>query len=153
MHLEKTRHEPGEIAWESLLFLFLISVAALLMRFDLFPIESNDYLQFLQNWFATLKANGGFAAVGMNIGDYMPPYFYILALLTYLPVRDLYLIKLVSCAADFILAIYVMRIVNLRYPERVHGIMAYAVVLFLPSVVLNSAAWCRKSLRAAIRRL
>ncbi len=143
MHLEKTRHEPGEIAWESLLFLFLISVAALLMRFDLFPIESNDYLQFLQNWFATLKANGGFAAVGMNIGDYMPPYFYILALLTYLPVRDLYLIKLVSCAADFILAIYVMRIVNLRYPERVHGIMAYAVVLFLPSVVLNSAAWAQ----------
>lgn len=141
--MEKTRHEPGEIAWESLLFLFLISVAALLMRFDLFPIESNDYLQFLQNWFATLKANGGFAAVGMNIGDYMPPYFYILALLTYLPVRDLYLIKLVSCAADFILAIYVMRIVNLRYPERVHGIMAYAVVLFLPSVVLNSAAWAQ----------
>lgn len=141
--MEKTRHEPREIAWESLLFLFLISVAALLMRFDLFPIESNDYLQFLQNWFATLKANGGFAAVGMNIGDYMPPYFYILALLTYLPVRDLYLIKLVSCAADFILAIYVMRIVNLRYPERVHGIMAYAVVLFLPSVVLNSAAWAQ----------
>lgn len=141
--MEKTRHEPGEIAWESLLFLFLISVAALLMRFDLFPIESNDYLQFLQNWFATLKANGGFAAVGMNIGDYMPPYFYILALLTYLPVRDLYLIKLVSCAADFILAVYVMRIVNLRYPGWVHGIMAYAVVLFLPSVVLNSAAWAQ----------
>ena len=51
------------------------SGAALLTRFYLFPIESNDYQQFLQNWFATLKENGGLAAIGMNIGDYMPPYF------------------------------------------------------------------------------
>ena len=134
-------HTRNEIQWEDVLFLFLISAAALLTRFYLFPIESNDYHQFLQGWFATLKENGGLAAIGMNIGDYMPPYFYILALLTYLPWQDLYLIKLVSCAADFVLAYYVMRIVWLRYPGRPHGMMAYAVVLFLPTVVLNSAAW------------
>lgn len=139
--MEQTRREQERIGWENALFFFLITVAALLMRFLLFPIESGDYHQFLQGWFATLKENGGLAAVGMEIGDYMPPYFYILALLTYLPFRDLYLIKLVSCIADFVLAYYVMRIVDLRYPGRPHGLMVFAVVLFLPSVVLNSAAW------------
>lgn len=143
MRLNAATHTRNEIQWEDVLFVFLISAAALLTRFYLFPIESNDYHQFLQGWFATLKENGGLAAIGMNIGDYMPPYFYILALLTYLPWQDLYLIKLVSCAADFVLAYYVMRIVWLRYPGRPHGMMAYAVVLFLPTVVLNSAAWAQ----------
>ena len=90
--METTKRAREEVRWEDMLFLLLISGAALLTRFYLFPIESNDYQQFLQNWFATLKENGGLAAIGMNIGDYMPPYFYILALLTYLPFNDLYLI-------------------------------------------------------------
>ena len=141
--METTKRAREEVRWEDMLFLLLISGAALLTRFYLFPIESNDYHQFLQKWFATLKENGGLAAIGMNIGDYMPPYFYILALLTYLPFNDLYLIKLVSCAADFVLDYYVMRAVSLRYPGRPQGFMAYAVVLFLPSVVLNSAAWAQ----------
>ncbi len=38
-----------------------------------------------------LKDGGGLAAIGKNVGDYMPPYFYLLALLTYLPVPDVYL--------------------------------------------------------------
>lgn len=128
---------------ENMAFLFLVTVAAFLMRLYLFPIESNDYHQFLQGWFATLKENGGFAAIGMKIGDYMPPYFYILALLTYIPLNDLFLIKIVSCLADLALAFYVMRIVELKYPGRSHGAMAYAVILFLPTVFLNSAAWAQ----------
>lgn len=122
-------------------FLILITIAALLLRLYLFPLESGDYHQFLKGWFATLKENGGLAAIGMNIGDYMPPYFYILALLTYLPFPDLWCIKAVSCLADLALAFFIMRIVDLRYPGRPHGLMAYSAVLFLPSVFLNSAAW------------
>ena len=141
MRLEKAVQEREQIKWENAIFLFLITAAALLLRLDLFSIESNDYYQFLQGWFATLKENGGLAAIGMNIGDYMPPYFYILAMLTYLPGKDLFWIKIVSCVADLVLAFYVMRIVDLRYRGRPHGLMAYAAVLFLPSVFLNSAAW------------
>ena len=36
----------------------------------------------------------------------MPPYFYILALLTYLPISDLFAIKMVSSAVDIVLAIF-----------------------------------------------
>lgn len=126
---------------ENMLFFFLITTLALLMRILLFPFESCDYHQFLQGWYDTLKANGGFAAIGMDIGDYMPTYLYLLALFTYLPIPGLYAIKLISTAADLVLAVFVMKIVNLKYADEGYGLMAYAVILLLPSVFLNSAVW------------
>lgn len=91
---------------ENIAFFFLVTVLAVLMRILLFPFESCDYHQFLQGWYDTLKANGGFAAVGMDIGDYMPTYLYLLAPFTYLPIPGLYAIKLISTAADVVLAVF-----------------------------------------------
>ena len=89
-------------------FILLLAVTAIafLARFGLFSYVSGDYTSFLSNWFDTLKNAGGLAGIGMNIGDYTPPYLYILALLTYLPVEVLFSIKLVSCIFDFLLALY-----------------------------------------------
>jgi Gpi18-like mannosyltransferase len=126
---------------ENILFFFLITTLAILMRILLFSFESCDYHQFLQGWYDTLKANGGFAAVGMDIGDYMPTYLYLLALFTYLPIPGLYAIKLISTVADLVLAVFVMKIVNLKYTDEAYGLTAYAVILLLPSVFLNSAVW------------
>lgn len=130
-----------QVQLENCAFLFFITVCALLMRFVLFPFESSDYHQFLQGWYDSLKLNGGFAAVGMNIGDYMPTYLYLLAAFTYFPVSGLTAVKLISSAADLVLAVYVCKIVSLKYKNPVYGITAYAVTLFLPSVFLNSAVW------------
>lgn len=124
-----------------LVFLVVITMVALVMRFYLFSIESGDYHQFLHEWFIQIKAAGGIRGIGLEIGDYMPPYFYILALLTYLPLDDLISIKLVSCAADILLAAQVFRLVRLRWRGPSYAVAAYCVVLFLPSVFLNSAAW------------
>lgn len=126
---------------ENIAFFFLVTVLAVLMRILLFPFESCDYHQFLQGWYDTLKANGGFAAVGMDIGDYMPTYLYLLAPFTYLPIPGLYAIKLISTAADIVLAVFVMKTVNLKYPDEAYGLTAYAMILLLPSVFLNSAVW------------
>lgn len=125
---------------ESLLFLVTVTVVAFAARIKFLPFLSGDYHQFLHGWFTELKSGGGLLAVGKNVGDYMPPYFYLLALLTYLPGKDVCLIKMLSFAGDIALASYAMRIVRRKYPE-FWGEMAYAVVLLLPSVVLNSAAW------------
>lgn len=125
---------------ENVLFLAVATMLAFAARVRFFPFESGDYHQFLQGWFSVLKEGGGLAALGQNIGDYMPPYFYLLALLTYLPVRDLYLIKLLSFVSDIVMACFAMRLVCLKYKE-FWGEITYAVVLLLPSVVLNSAAW------------
>ncbi|MEG0692606.1 MAG: hypothetical protein RR444_05940, partial [Oscillospiraceae bacterium] len=93
----------------------LITFFCVLMRASLFPFVSNDYSQFLEKWFITLKDNGGFSALSVSLGDYTPPYFYILAALTYLPIDSLISIKLVSCIFDFILAITVMKMAYSKY--------------------------------------
>lgn len=133
-------YEPTRESVENVVFLFIVTVFALLLRVTLFPFESWDYHQFLQGWYTQLKQNGGFAAVGMNIGNYMPTYLYLLAPFTYFPISGLAAIKLVSTVADVVLAAYVMRIVDLKYGPFV-GFFAYAAVLFLPGVLLNSAVW------------
>lgn len=123
------------------LFLAAATLLAMLLRVRFFPLESGDYHQFLHGWFTQIRENGGLASVGMDLGDYMPPYFYLLALLSYLPFHDLLLIKLLSCAADVVLAYFVLRLVELKAPRGFAGPAAYAAVLFLPGVFLNSAAW------------
>lgn len=133
--------EMLKLKWKNIIFLGVMTLIALVLRYKLFPFQSDDYNIFLKNWFDTIKSNGGFAAVGMKIGDYMPPYFYILAFLTYLPFSSLTSIKIVSCLADLVLAFFVMRVISQRYPNRSYGTMAYALVLLLPSVFLNSAGW------------
>ncbi len=125
---------------ESVLFLIAVTVVAFAVRIKFMPFKSDDYYQFLRNWFSDLQDGGGLLAVGKNVGDYMPPYFYLLALLTYLPLPDVISIKLLSFVGDIIMAGYAMRIVRRKYPE-FWGEIAYAVVLLLPSVILNSAAW------------
>ena len=124
---------------ESVLFLIAVTVVAFAVRLKFIPFKSGDYYEFLHKWFFDLK-DGGLLAVGKNVGDYMPPYFYLMALLTYLPLPDVVSIKLLSFVGDIIMACYAMRIVRKKYPE-FWGEIAYAVVLLLPSVVLNSAAW------------
>ena len=54
----------------------------------------------------------------------------------------MYSIKLLSCLADFVLAIYAARIGN-RLGGKWTGLCLYAVFLFWPEFVLNSGAWAQ----------
>lgn len=121
----------------------LLGAFALFSRISLFPYASGDYGQFLSHWFDTLQAAGGLPGIGLSLGDYTPPYVYILSLLTYLPIYSLYSIKLVSVLFDFVLAIAVMRTVYLSGRNKTAAIGAYAAVLFAPTVLLNSAFWAQ----------
>ena len=58
--------------------------------------ESGDYQLFLKDWFDYLKANGGIHALKSYVGDYNAPYVTLMALLTYLPIKSLYSIKIIS---------------------------------------------------------
>ncbi len=124
-----------------LLAFSLITFFCVLMRVSLFPFASNDYNTFLQHWFTTIKDNGGFAALSISLGDYTPPYFYILASLTYLPIDSLISIKFVSCIFDFILAITVMKMAYAKYSSTPVAILSYGITLITPTVLLNSALW------------
>lgn len=121
----------------------LVTVGCILMRAALFPYVSGDYGSFLSKWFDTLEKNGGFKALSISLGDYTPPYFYILAFLTYLPFDSLFSIKLVSCIFDFVLAIFVMKMVFAKYKSVPISILSYGVALVAPTVLLNSACWAQ----------
>ena len=128
---------------ENLVFILMLTAVGLLMRFALFPKESGDYRAFLLPWYNKIKDNGGFAAVGMEIGDYTPMYYYILAFLTYLPISPLVGIKIVSCIADVIMAVFGYKIVYHMTGNKSKSIVAYGVLFFMPSMVINSAAWAQ----------
>ena len=119
-----------------------LGVVAFLVRLYWFDWQSGDYTIYLEPWFTQLKDNGGPAALKDPIGDYNVSYLFLMALLTYLPIQPLYSIKLLSCLADFVLAIYAARIGN-RLGGKWTGLCLYAVFLFWPEFVLNSGAWAQ----------
>ena len=125
-------------------FVFLLLTAfALYARFSMFPFLSGDYTQFLSHWYDALKEAGGIPGIGLSIGDYAPSYIYLLSLLTYLPFSSLVSIKLLSCAFDFLLAIFVMLTVVNQRGSKTFGMAAYGITLFLPTVLFNSAYWAQ----------
>ena len=99
-------------SWRYPLFLFIITLLALIIRFLFLPIRSGDFNGFLIHWFNTLKENGGFLAIKNPIGDYNIPYLTILAGLTYLPISPLISIKMVSILFEFIGALFASLIVK-----------------------------------------
>lgn len=127
---------------ENILFIVIVTVLAVAFRLRFFAYVSSDYRQFLSGWFDLLRQSGGLPGVGLNFGDYTPAYYYLLALLTYLPGDGLALIKALSCLSDIAAAYFVFRMVDLKYGE-FWGEISYAVALFLPSVVINSAVWAQ----------
>lgn len=69
----------------------------------------------------------------------------ILAILTYIPMSPLFSIKIVSIIFDYICAFLVMEIIgvlvkNNKNKEK-YMLLGYSVVIFLPTVFLNSACW------------
>lgn len=126
---------------ESFAFILLITFLGMCARFFLFPVKSGDMQQFLLPWYDLIKENGGIKAVGIDIGDYMPTYYYFMALFTYLPIEPMYAIKLFSSLADILLALTAMLVVYRLTSSRKRALISYGVIFLMPSVILNSAAW------------
>jgi len=132
------------VSTEYLLRMLLPIGVALLVRALCMDYSSLDYQDFLAKWYAYFKTNGGFKAMAGSIGDYNVPYLYFMAAISYLDVPDLYLIKLFSVLADVMLAWGGFRLVRVLRGERQGDcipLIAFAALLFLPTVVLNGAYW------------
>ncbi|MFJ3303240.1 glycosyltransferase 87 family protein [Streptomyces sp. NPDC086549] len=116
---------------------------ALLVRILLLPFESGDYVTFLEPWYWHIVSHGGFQTLAdPSFSDYNVPYLYLLTALTYLPLPSLAGIKWISILFDLALAYHSFRIVSLLRPtQRWTAFGAATVVLFLPTVVANSAWW------------
>lgn len=128
-----------------IIFFIVITAISLFARIAVIDFVSGDYASCLEPWFYQLKDNGGLSALKLNIGNYNLPYLTILALLTYLPVEPIVSIKMVSIICDYICALAVLKIVYIVFKNNKNkdffALLLYGVVLFLPTVLLNSACW------------
>ena len=115
---------------------------ALFLRALLLDYQSQDYQVFLSQWAAAFRDNGGFAAVKLPIGNYNAPYLYFLAAISYLPIPDLYLIKLFSVLFDVVLAWGGFRLVRRFTPgDEARPLLCFCLLLLLPTAVVNGAFW------------
>jgi len=119
----------------------LLLAAAFYLRLSVMDHRTADYNWFLSVWVQHFRDHGGFAGLGVPIGNYNVMYLYFLAFFSYLPMPDLHLIKLLSILFDVILAYYVMLTVGLFAEGDFRKKAAFFLALFLPTVFLNGAYW------------
>lgn len=127
---------------ERLLLILLPIGLAFFLRAAMLHYVSSDYTIFLSQWMNAFRNNGGFAAIKLPIGNYNVPYLYFLAAISYLPVPDLYLIKLFSVFFDVVLAWGGLRLVNhFTGKNSPQPLLCFCLLLLLPTVMLNGAYW------------
>ena len=130
------------VSRERLLSALLPVALAVFLRALLLDYQSQDYQVFLAQWAAAFRENGGFAAVKLPIGNYNAPYLYFLAAISYLPIPDLYLIKLFSVLFDVVLAWGGFRLVRRFTPgDEARPLLCFCLLLLLPTAVVNGALW------------
>lgn len=125
----------------ALIISLLLTVAAFGLRACCLDYETLDYQNFLRPWVAFYRNNLGFRSLAYPLGNYNIPYLYFLCFFSYLPVRDLYLIKLLSIFFDVVLAFGAMKLLGLCTENKRMHIACFFTVLFLPTVVLNGSLW------------
>ena len=136
-----------------MLFFTILTCLGLYFRLTLFTVKSGDYVKAFADWMRECHAAGGFAYLGIKPGvseastfDYNCLFQYVIVILHYIggSIPDIYLVKSVPVLFDFICAITIFRIVyHVTDNNLTKSMMAYAVMMFLPTVVLNSAAWAQ----------
>ncbi len=124
------------------IFVAAITALALYVRIIFAPFDSLDTHDYLAKWLDEIREVGGFRSLGTQIGNYTPLYHYLLAAVSYIPgLSTLMMIKYTSILADFVLAGLASWLVWLLCKNKVKAVLAYAVVLALPTVVMNASLW------------
>ncbi len=121
----------------------IVTVFALLVRISMFEYKTGDYIDYLEPWYMQLKGDGIWG-LKKTIGNYTEGYMLFLAILTYLPIKPLYGIKLFSMVFDFFTAVvvgkYVYEYGNYKN-KKMWATVFYSIALFLPTVLINSSYW------------
>jgi Gpi18-like mannosyltransferase len=122
---------------------FLLVVMSFVMRVISIPETNRDMTVFNLRWYQTLYQNGIGEALATNFSNYAPPYTYLLALatLTHGLIPPLVAIKLIPICFDLLGAFFIYKIIKLKYPQNDVPILASAIYLAAPTVILNSAYW------------
>lgn len=126
-----------------ILLLIGITIVTLGMRYCLRDNETWDYFASWEPWIATMKEMGGFKGLSGDFYDYTPTYMLIILLLSYLPVKLLYIIKAFSVMFDIIMSIMCGAIIFDITKNRTKAVGIYCIMMLVPTVANNSALWCQ----------
>lgn len=126
-----------------LLFFIAVTIISIIIRYGFKDFVSGDMGCFLLPWYEEIEANGGFASLENQVGDYNILYQTIIAFFTYLPINPIYDYKLLSAVFDYLLAAIVgYFIYGISQEHKVrNGLLAYTFVCISPLVFLNSSCW------------
>lgn len=123
----------------------VVTVLSILIRIPGLDFKSDDFKAPINNWINYLRQNGGIKSVGNISGEYNVPYMIIMAILSYIPLNNLLLVKISSFIFDYFMAIG-MAVLVTRFVDKnkkVYALITYAITIFLPTVVLNSSVWAQ----------
>ena len=121
-----------------LISLILVSI---LIKYFFFSFESGDYKRFLLKWYNIISEEG-LSAIAGGLGNYNPPYLILLYLLTFLPGSAIVKIKMLSVVFDILMGLIGYLIVK-KLTDSKHAYLCWIVILFLPTVILNSSMWAQ----------
>ena len=120
-----------------------VTVLSMFSRFGMRYFASGDMADFLRPWADQIRANGGFAALKEQVGNYGILYQTLIALITCLPIPPEYGYKFLSIFFDYALGIVSALIIRDLSGDRLKSFLTYSFLIMLPMVVLNSAAWAQ----------
>lgn len=126
---------------DNAVFVFVMVILAIAIRYYIFDFRSGDYGSFLNKWYEFIRTNGGYKALSHNFSDYNPPYLYLLTLFSYLPVGSLYAVKIISVVFDFVAAFFAFKLVEGKYKNETVAVFSFATILLAPTVILNGSYW------------
>jgi Gpi18-like mannosyltransferase len=114
-------------------------IIGVIIKIILLPIETGDFVVFLNPWIEFIKTHGYFSSLKYGFYDYTPSYIYILTAIAKIGLNPLYSIKIVSILFEYLAAYFIGKIVFLKYKNELWIWISLAVIPLLPSVVLNSS--------------
>ncbi|MBU6232118.1 MAG: DUF2029 domain-containing protein [Patescibacteria group bacterium] len=129
--------------WIPYVIALALLIASAAIRVASYPVVSADYVASLSHWMAALRGSPGLTAFQHPFSDYAPLYLYLLKGLTLLPGYDLYWIKTLSLLFDMALALVIVLLAR-RSGRGYSGralFLIFAIVLAVPTVMMNSSLW------------
>lgn len=126
--------------WVPWVALFCLITLGIEIRIVSLPFISPDMEIFLLPWYEKITATG-FHALAGEIGNYTPIYYFLLYLVSLLPLAPVMAIKLISILFDAGGAILIGFIVYKLFANKNYAYTASLIAWFLPTVFVNSALW------------
>jgi len=132
---ERTKGLPPNV------ILAMMALAAVAVARTLLPVEGppdSDFALFLHGWMDVIR-HQGIASIAGGFSEYPPPYVYLLNLVAWIP-NDVIAVKLANAPFVISCAWGIGALVRNISGERDRGIIAAAVTLICPTLLINSFA-------------